>query len=201
MLAKRQSGVSLIEMMIGLAILAIALSMGMPSFQAWLQNSQIRNAAQAIQNGLTLARVEAVRRNTSVRFQLVSDLTNACARSDTGTSWVISLADVEGRCDEVPMTDGAVPVANTAQIIQIRSGDEGSRNVVVDAHGVDVVTFTGTGRSTGAAVIDLSNPTGGGCATQADRSLPMRCLRVTVSAGGQIRMCDPARPSSDPQGC
>jgi hypothetical protein len=29
----------------------------------------------------------------------------------------------------------------------------------------------------------------------------MRCLRVEVGIGGQVRMCDPSLASTDPKGC
>jgi type IV fimbrial biogenesis protein FimT len=64
--------------------------------------------------------------------------------------------------------------------------------------------FNGLGRVTpvpaGNITIDVTNPTGGTCATIATPA-PMRCLRVVVTAGGQVRLCDPAFASTDPQGC
>jgi len=64
-----------------------------------------------------------------------------------------------------------------------------------------VVVFNGLGRVTpvpaGNIDIDISNPSGGACAAAG----PMRCLRIRVSTGGQIRMCDPILASTDPQGC
>ena len=92
----RQAGMTLIELMIGIVLLAILLALGAPTFFRWTQNSQIRNAAEAVQNGLTLARAEAVRRNTTVRFQLVTTTTAACALSPTGANWVVSLDSPAG---------------------------------------------------------------------------------------------------------
>jgi len=56
----------------------VLISLGAPGFAEWLQNQQIRAAAEATLNGLQVARGEAVRSNTPVRFQLVSDLTSTC---------------------------------------------------------------------------------------------------------------------------
>jgi type IV fimbrial biogenesis protein FimT len=187
----RQAGMTLIELMIGIVLLAILLALGAPTFFRWTQNSQIRNAAEAIQNGLMLARAEAVRRNTTVRFQLVTTATNACALDPAGTNWVVSLDNPATHCADAP-SDTTAP-----RIIQVRSAAEGSRNAVVNGNGVSLITFNGMGQASGAATINVTNPTGGTCAAAG----PMRCMNVTVATGGQIRMCDPARAAGDPQGC
>lgn len=190
---EKQGGMTLIELMTGLVILVILIVMGVPSFSHWIQSSQIRNSAEAIQNGLNLARVEAVRRNAIVRFNLVTTTGDDCALSDVGTSWVVSLDDPSGACNSAA-SDTVAP-----RIIQVRASGEGSSNAVVNAGGVNTVSFSGTGRASTAVSIDITNPSGGGCAASGGGG--MRCLRVVVTLGGQVRMCDPARASSDPQGC
>ena len=191
---RRAKGMTLIELMIGLALLGILAVLAGPSFSAWMQSSQIRTAAEALQNGLTLARAEAVRRNTAVRFQLVSTVADGCALASTGTNWVVSLDDPTGSCADAA-SDNVAP-----RIIQTRDAAEGSPNAVADAAGVTTVVFNRNGGVAPPAniVINVTNPTGGLCAQAGG---PMRCLRVTVSAGGQVRMCDPARAAGDPQGC
>ena len=187
-------GTTLVELMVGLAIVALLFALGAPSFSNWIQNTQIRTSAETIQNGLQLARAEAVRRNAPVRFQMVSDVTAACAASTTGGSWVVSQDDPAGACASAA-SDTVAP-----RIIQVRSSAEGSTNAVVAAT-QSVVVFNGLGRVTpvpaGNIDIDISNPSGGACAAAG----PMRCLRIRVSTGGQIRMCDPILASTDPQGC
>lgn len=186
----RQHGVSLIELCIALAIFATLLTMAAPSFTTWIYNSKIRATAEAIHNGLQLARAEAVQRNAVVRFQLTTTLTDACALSTTDSNWVISLDDPSGACAATP-SDTVAP-----RIIQTRPAAEGSTNTVVAA-GQSAIAFNGLGRQValgGAALgninIDVSNATAG-----------TRPLRVMISSGGQTRMCDPALASTDPQGC
>lgn len=195
-IAHSQQGTTLVELLIGLAIIAMLFALGSPAFTSWIQNSQIRTAAEAIQNGLHLARGEAVRRNTSVRFQLTSAVTATCALSTTGGNWVVSLDSPAGACNSAP-SDTVAP-----RIIQIRSAAEGSPNAAVAA-GQSAIIFNGLGRVTpvpaGDIDIDISNPTGGTCATAATDG--MRCLRIRVSTGGQIRMCNPILAATDPQGC
>ncbi len=188
---------TLIELMIGIAIMGILLMLGMPSISQWLSNSQIRTAAEATLNGLQLARGEAVRRNTNVRFQLVSSLTSGCAVSTTGTHWVVSLADPAGRCDVAP-SETAAP-----QTIQKRDGAETAK-AELTATGAGVVTFTGTGRPSGGAYmtqVDIANSTGGVC-EHVTAGSPMRCLRILITSGGRIKMCDPkVSDATDPRIC
>ena len=57
---------------LALAIVAFLMAVGGPSLSTWLKNTQIRNAAESIKNGLVFAQMEAMRRNTPVRFQLIA---------------------------------------------------------------------------------------------------------------------------------
>ncbi len=171
---ERQRGVTLIELMIAMAIFALLLGFGVPSYRDWIQSSQIRTAAQSILDGLQLARTEAVRRNSSVQFQLTS----------------------------LPATSWTVQDVNAAQVIQSRAGTEGTPNAQASLNptaGTNPVTFNGLGRVTSAGVtISVTNPSGGACQSAGGG---MRCLNVVVPVGGQIRLCDPALPSSNPQSC
>lgn len=195
-----QSGVSLIELLIGLAIMGLLIMIGLPNMATWLQNSKIRTAGETMLAGLTLARTEAVRRNQIVRFQMVNNLTSACVISTSGTDWVVSLDDVTGACDAAP-SEAAAP-----RVIQRRSGSEGTTSVVLAAATAGVVHFNGLGRVTspgGAAnmtQVAISNPVGGTC-EHVDGGA-MRCLRINISVGGEARMCDPAvTDASDPRIC
>ena len=85
-------GVSLIELMVGIAVFSVALMLGIPTFGEWIANAQIRSTGESLQNGLNFARAEAVRRNTIVRFQLTSTLDNNCTLSTTGKSWVVNMS-------------------------------------------------------------------------------------------------------------
>lgn len=190
-------GVTLIELAIGLAILAILVTLALPNFSIFLHNTQIKNAAETTLAGLTLARNEAVRRNASVRFQLMSDLTNGCEPSATALNWVVSAGDATGLCATAPGVD-------PPGIIQSKAAAEGSRNVTVDAGGNAVLVFNALGRVTnvaGGVKIDLRNPTGGTCEHEDATNGTMRCLRVEVSTAGAAKICDPKVAPTDTRAC
>ena len=215
MLKRRPSsmaGFSLIELMVVVVIMGILMAMGIPSYRTWIENGKVRSLAESMQDGLRYARAEAVRRNTTVRFQLTTTLTSSCAsNSNTAKNWVVSLADPAGLCD-VAVSDttapqilkksstqssgssSAVPTANLSVNGVLASA---AATPVATSTTVSTVTFNPFGRLNGAvqggAWFTISNST----LATADK----RDLRITVSPSGQIRSCDPLLSSTDPRSC
>lgn len=193
----RQRGVSLIESMIAIVIMSLLIAIGGPSFGNWLKNTQIRGGADAIQAGLQQARAEAVQRNMPVRFSLTSTLDDGCAVADDGKNWVVSLDDPTSKCASGVNGD---PESAAPRLIAKRAGADGSSIAAVKGTQAEIV-FNGLGRATnvtGAASICIgSSDVTAAC----NGAGPLRELKVTVSSGGQIRMCNPALPAGDAQAC
>ncbi len=159
-----------------IAILGVALTLGVPSFKVWIQNTKIRTAAESISYGLSLARSEAIHRNVAVRFSLTSA---------TSTGWSVAL-------DSTPLV-----------FLHQRSANEGSLGVTVTVTPATAValTFSALGRKqanmTGVGPsltqIDVDSDT-----LTADES---RNLRILINAGGGSRLCDPELAATDPRAC
>jgi type IV fimbrial biogenesis protein FimT len=176
-------GFSLIELIVVVAVLALALLFAVPSFASFLQNQHIRVAGDAILNGAQVARAEAIRRNLSVQVAI-----------------------------NVPDTGWTVSESASGTLIQSRTHEEGSRNANVSTTpgGATTITFTPLGGVTSNAdgslpvnQIDVNNPGGGACQIPGNPA-GMRCLRILVTGGGSLRMCDPAVPAMtppDPRAC
>ena len=164
LIGSAQRGVTLAEMLIGIAILGILMAVGLPSYRGWIQNTQIRTAAESVLNGMQLARNEAVRRNLNVQLVLGAQ-----------SSWTIS-------------------VPSTAEQIQTRAYGAGSKNVTVTKTpgAATTITFSSLGRvvanadaSASITQLDFDVPTTILSAAES------RDLRIVVGAGGNVRMCDP----------
>lgn len=175
---RHSAGFTLVELLIGIAILGILASIALPSFQTMIESTKIRTAAESVQNGLQKARAEAIARNSNVAFTLGAD-----------SAWSICLISCT-------VTPGAT--------IESRLASEGSKHVTRTSLAADLtaavtVTFNNLGRvvpnldaSAQLAQIDLTTT---GSAHN---------LRVTIGkfdttsntyVGSSPRMCDPhAKP-------
>lgn len=197
----------MIELLFVVSIIGILAALAAPSFNTWIMNNQIRTVTDSIQNGLQLARSEAVHRNTPIRFEMVSSIDNSCATSTNSGYWVVSQINTLGLCGSAPSDTAAAP---DPLIIQKHSGLEGGTTTTTIVATQSLVVFNGLGRQATVTdgtttpsppvnvSIDVTNPTGGACIPAG----AMKCLRVVVSAAGQIRMCNPSlTQAANPSGC
>jgi type IV fimbrial biogenesis protein FimT len=192
--------------MVTMAILGLLLMATMPSVGAWMRNTEIRNAAESISNGLAKARNEAVRRNRPVLFSLVTPgsgnagvLDNTCALSATSASWVVSLATPEGACNRAVSEDTSPMI-----LAKFAQGD-GARNVSIAVRTADcsAAATTTQVRYEPFGRIGASNPTPLRCILISHNSAgTSRPLRLVLNNSGNVRMCDPAvTDSNDPRKC
>ena len=64
----RAAGFTLVELMIGIAIAALLVVLAIPSYQVWVADAQIRNAAESIADGMRYAQSQAIARNSTIEF-------------------------------------------------------------------------------------------------------------------------------------
>jgi len=208
----KQRGFTLIELVVVLVIMAILLAVSVSSFSAWIRNMRIRAAAESVITGLELAKSEALKRNTGVRFSLVDSLGGGCALVANSTdasawNWMISIGDpIANSCPDTTAAAITSSTATTYKTIQLRIGAEasGGNKITVNASQASV-TFDGLARANSAAVYQISSGATASCAAAGESvgAEGVRCLNVVVSSpGGEVRMCDPAvATASDPRKC
>jgi type IV fimbrial biogenesis protein FimT len=79
---RKNSGFTITELMITIAIIAILASVAIPNFIAWLPNYRLKSGAEEIQSALQLTRTTAIKENATARVSF--DTANETYRASIG---------------------------------------------------------------------------------------------------------------------
>jgi type IV fimbrial biogenesis protein FimT len=85
----KQQGFTLIELVVTVAMAAIILAMGVPSFQETIRNNQLTSNANEFIAALNLTRSEAVKRGVRVVLCKSSDQANCTGAGGYDQGWVV----------------------------------------------------------------------------------------------------------------
>jgi type IV fimbrial biogenesis protein FimT len=177
----RAPGFTLIELLIAMSILAILVLFAAPMYSQFIANHNVRNAAEAMLDGLRTAQTQALKNNLPALFVV------------TAGGWTITIDDPDNVGTPLYKEDYAL--------------SEGARMATLAASpgGASSVTFDGLGRVVANAdatatlqTLDVTNPSVAG-------SRPLRVIVSNAASGVGTRVCDPAPPAFDPvtrpEGC
>jgi prepilin-type N-terminal cleavage/methylation domain-containing protein len=172
-------GFTLVELMIALAIFGFLIMLAGPQLTRFLASSQVRNAAEAMLNGVQQAQATAIKVNSSAR--LVLDPT-------TGSGgWQI-----------LEMIDGAESAP-----VQVFNFVDGAKDAAIATFPANAtqITFDGFGRivpnaDTTATLrcIDVTN-------SKLSQARPLRVVISNTTMSAATKLCDPNVASTEPQGC
>jgi len=165
------AGFTVVELMVTLAVVAILAAMAVPTMRSVIENSHIRVTSQSLQNGLSMARAEAVRLNTQVEFVL------------TGAGWNVQLVDgtLLQQASGKELASGTAATTTPA----------GSSRITFDAFGRTAANVDASATMT-QIDIAATNPSG---------TAGYKPLRIQLNTGGLARLCDPAVASTEPKAC
>lgn len=96
--ASRQSGISMIEVMITIAIVAVLAAVAMPGMTSLVASQRLKAASSDLYTSLVLARSEAIKRNTEIQI--------SPSASGWAGGWTVERADGVGEPLEM---HGAIP--------------------------------------------------------------------------------------------
>ena len=192
-------GFTLIELLVTITLLGVLVTLSIPSFTGWIRNSQIRTVADALQTGMRTAQAESVRRNRQVVMWFTNgDPLTGGTPIAGGKNWGLQTVAQFGESAEYITGGKLVDIASSVAI----ANDMVSNAICFNSVGRMVANASSTGVS-GANCQVQTAPTPGAnfniTLVGADRP-----LRVIVQIGGQLRTCDPNRPtmsSASPDGC
>lgn len=196
----RSPGFSLVELLVAVSLGSLLLALAVPSFTTWISNARVRSVADALQSGLRTSQAEAQRRaHTVVFFRTMSKTCDTTSVANaSGPYWQIRT---------VPNAALTNDIAETAQCGVLTDVSNG-----VSLAGPATVCFSGDGRQTTSTnpaavgvdcVLDAQGRASTFDVTASNATTETRPLRVLVTLGGSVRMCDPkkAQSTSSPDGC
>jgi len=164
-----QKGFSLIEAMVTLAIAAIVLSVGVPSFQSYIQNSRQTAAINDLATALQLARSTAITRRVQVTVCKSND--GASCRTGAGSGdwsqgWII-FTD--------PTNPGTVDAGE--ELLRVHGALPGAFTFIGNTNVVNRVSFSAQGLARGS----------NGTLTNCDARGAAHAAALVISVGGQVR--------------
>ena len=88
----KEKGFTLIELMVTVTVLAIVLSIAIPSFSTVLLNNRVSTTAHAVQSSIQVARSEAVKRKKTVTLCRANSALDECEDGiDWNSGWLLVL--------------------------------------------------------------------------------------------------------------
>lgn len=187
----RQRGLTLLELMVVIAIIAMVSAYAVPGLRAFSANTQVRNSATNLQVVLKEAQTEASRTFRQVLFYrtAATNCTATATASATGNRWVIV----------------TLPLVSTGSASVVKCGSLTEASPQVTVSGPAVLCFGSSGRPT--ALPSSATGVGTACTLPATDQIiygvdttantaNLKKLQVWVTLGGGVRTCDSQRLAS-----
>lgn len=192
----KQNGVTLVETLITLAIIAVLSALAIPSFRDLVERRRLVGAAEEVYAQLSYAKTEALKRSTDIVVEFFAD--------GSGT-WYFGITDAEtcdpklaaatdaGACTIEYDNDPAVDFnldGDPADPVLLRWTNEDFANVRMDAPAFGANPRLAFNRLTGFAE-DASDASSAMAPGSVDLKTKNYSLQVKVSAIGRTMICSP----------
>ena len=164
-----KKGFSLIELLVGIAILTILMVMAAPSFYSLIQNDLSISISNNLQMGLNYARSEAIKRGSNVSICPASDSTFSACGSNWANGWIIFLN---------PTGSNAI---STSTVLRTEAIDRTGATITTSP-ALTVATYTSSGfAASGTSNVTFTIKTSG-CTADYGRSIAISLTgRLTVT--------------------
>jgi len=178
-----QAGFTLIELMVGVAIMAILLMVGVPSFQSAVASSRLSTSTNDVVSALALARTEAIRRGTRVTVCKSANATGCTTAGNWAQGWIIFIDTTRSSADAA---------VDSGEVILSSHAAAPGNIVMAGSSGVpDFVSFASDGQ---AKLMNGASQAGTlrVCSTAAALADARRARDIAITASGRVSTTTPA---------
>ena len=164
LLKMKQTGFTLIELMVTLVVLGILLGIGIPSFNSVIESNKLRSVTHSLNSATQLARSEALDRRTDAAVCRANAAFTACDfDADWSNGWLVA-------------TQQGTDFETAADVTVVRVWE--AVGLVVSG-ATDGFIFDQTGRATESGTLFIKNDSG------------CRNLTVNTSGSASVQEVDP----------
>ena len=141
---KKNSGFTLVELMVTLVIVGIIAVVGGPSIKTFIQNSELVSSSNELVSALHIARSEAIKLNSRVTICESSDGATCATTGNWEDGWIV-FVDADGLLDG---TGAACTATGTDCLLRVHDGfDDNALTITgVDSNTVTISSFTFSSR-------------------------------------------------------
>lgn len=182
---KKQSGFSLVELMVTLVILSILLATGLPAMRSFLTNNKVSNISNEFLSAINYARSEAISRNgrviickSAVPVNPPVNFVPSCSNSgsDWENGWIIFQDVAVGTTYNNTYNNG------TDVLLRVRNPIDGGYTIAPQSN-TRLLVFNSTGVSSLASAATFTvAPTEGGASTSS--------RQICIASTGRARVID-----------
>lgn len=141
---KRQTGFTLVELLVTMAVAAILLAVAVPSFRSTILSNRLTSTTNDLVGTLAQARSEAIKRGTRVTVCMSADGAS-CATTGTWAQGWISFVDVTRSSGAAAAVDNPDPSNPVEPVLTVTQRAPSSAIVVADADVSQYVSFSSDG--------------------------------------------------------
>jgi len=174
-----RNGFTLIELLVAVSLFALLLALAVSQYTNFIANAQVRNAAEAMLNGVLSAQTAAINANTQTQLVVAP------------TGWQIQFVNPDTSIPaETPQPPAPYVTTDGAPQANVTPKPAGATEITFDAFG-RIVANSDASQTVSCIVVTGSNASS-------------RPLWVVVSNANQAtgtKLCDPAAAATEPQAC
>jgi type IV fimbrial biogenesis protein FimT len=185
-LMRRQRGLTLVELMMTLAVVAILAALAVPSMGDIIARNRLKGAAERLKSELFQLRSEAIARNRTIRLSVT--------RANGGAEWCYGMR-IGASCvchESITVNDASYCAIDGVKRVVAGSGFPGVHIISMSGVAATTSTINGQQYSTHPLSFTPLRGTATNSTIVLESATTGQQIRLVVSSVGRIKICSPS---------